>query len=346
MQVKIYTKNMATLTTLLTNDVESLEFIDKKDGDGSGSFVIRADTQKVTKANIQMYNRIKIFEGDVCKFYGFISEISYSLNTIKISFFSIGILLKNRTLGSSYNAVGTISSILTNMLSMMNTASDTGISIGNIVDDGLTYSKVYDSGNSFDYIVRDLIGVDKQFRVDQNGLIQLAPVLGNDLSNNLKIKYNINQVANSNITNFSVKESGQSVITEMLAKRTGGEVVVTNPTLVSKYGLLQATKTYEYVYNDTDLTTRATKDLRETLFTPDITLAPNFPDTFEVLDFLGIAIYNKFIDIKEKYQVLEKQYTCLGREKTIRIKLNDSQKNLIEILLEQKERIKLLENSQ
>lgn len=346
MQVRIYTKDLTVITTLLQKDVESVEFTDKLEGDGSGSFVVRADNSKITASALKLYNRVKFFEDGVCKFYGFITENNYDLNTISIKLFSIGYLLKNRTLGGSYVATGTISTILTNMLSTVNTANPTGISLGT-VDSSLTtsYSKTYDSGNDFDYIVKDLLGDTAQYRVDENGLIQVAVLLGTDKSSTVRLRYDVNQIESANITSFKVKESGQNILTEILAKRTGGSVVVSDTDLQTEYGLIQTTKTYQYVSDNTQLTAKATLDLKGAIYSPEITLSPTVLDNFSVCDILGVRLYNKFIDIATSYQVLEKSVSYIGTEKTIRIKLNEKQKDLIDILLDQKQRIKLLENS-
>ncbi len=349
MQVKIYTNNfipLTTLTTLTAIDVEQVQYTDTRDGDGTASFQIRADTKKVTKENIQVHNVVKIFDDGVLVFNGYITQVKYNINTLSINLVSIGYKLKNRQLGVSDALSGTLSYIVNQLLTATNTASQTGISIGSIEDDGTVYSKMFDAGQNIDQIIRDLIGADMQFRVDVNGKIQIATLLGRDLSTTHKLKYNSNQVENSNITNFDVKETSSSIITHILAKRTGSYVIVNDAELQEKYGLVQTTKTYSSALDNITLERDARKDLKGTLFTPELTLAPNFPDTFDVCDILGVAIYNKFIDIKEKYQVVEKSVTFIGTEKQIKIKLNDQQKNLGEILLDQKERIKLLENKQ
>lgn len=345
MQIRLYTKSLNPLTTLLASDVESVEFTDKLEGDGSASFVVRADSSKINHNAILPYNRVKIFEGGVCVFFGYLTQNDYTLSTITIHANSIGYLLKNRLVGSSFVASGTISSILSTMLSTVNSADDTGITLGD-VDASLTtvYNKTYTDGNDFDYIVGDLLGDAIQWRVDANGKIQVAPLLGNDLSATVKLKYDIRQVENSNITNFSVKESGQRILTKIIAKRTGGSTIVTDSALLAKYGLIEDTKTYQYVNDNTQLADKATRDLQDVTYTPDVTLSPTVEDNFSVCDILGVRLYNGFIDVATSYQILEKSVAYIGVEKTIKVKLNDKDKSLIDILIEDKKRLKLLEN--
>ena len=132
MQVKIYTKDLVILTTLLSIDVEALEYNDRLNGDGTATFIIQASSSKATQATLAMYNLVKIYDGAVCRFFGFISDVTYTLTTVKVSLNSIGYLLKNRTLGNTYTVNDTLPNIVANMVSQLNSSSFTGISIGNI----------------------------------------------------------------------------------------------------------------------------------------------------------------------------------------------------------------------
>lgn len=344
MQVKIYTKDLVPLTTLLQSDIEGLEYTDTIKGDGTATIIVRADSSKVSANSLRAYNRVRIYEGSTSVFYGFIIENSYTLNTITIRLYSIGYLLKNRTLGDTYVASGNIVSVIADMLTTVNSADPTGISAGTIQALPTVYSKTYSGGSDFDFIANDLLREVGQFRVDSNGLIQIAERLGADRTTSFVLRYDIRQIENSNIAEFKVKESAQNILTQIIAKRTGSTVTVTDTALRTKYGLVQATKAYN-ASTDPLLNTAAQEDLRDVIYAPEIVLSPKVEDGFNVCDILGIRLYNGIIDVATAYQVLEKTVRYIGTEKSITIKLNQKQDDLVDILLDQKKRLKTLENT-
>lgn len=344
MQVRIYTRNLTPITTLFLSDIDAPEYTDTLEGDGSASFVVRADSTKISPAALRPFNRVKFFEGNKCVYYGFISEPLYTLNTIQVKLQGVANLLRLRIPDWSFTATGTPSDIVTDLIEQINAEDDTGITVGSVVASGI-YSRTYDNANDAEYIIRDIIGPTTQFRVDTDGRVQIANLLGADLSNVVALRYDIRQVESATITDFKVKETSQQLTTEIFANRSGGTSLVSSSELEALYGVIQTSKTYSTAQTTPELVEQATRDLKGTVYAPELTLIPSLVDNFDVCDILGVRLYNGFVDVATSYQVLEKSVSYVGDQKTVKVRLNDREKSLIDMLIEQKRRLTLLENA-
>jgi len=342
MQIRIYDYNLTPLTTLNLKDVEGLEYENQISGDGSCEFSCRVDNSKITPNSIEMNNKIKIFEGSVCKFYGVILENSYDLNVIKVRCVSLSNLLKKRV--NPINSVnGTISSVITDIINAVNAYSDTGIRIGTIT---LTGSIVKSYNNdTLDYVLSDLIG-NSQMYIDTEGKLHISEVYGTDKTESITFRYDIRQIQASNLNNFIVKESGQSIYSEIIGRdNNNNSIVVQNPLYIAKYGVLTGVKSYSNVNGNPYLQNEAEKDLSDRTFSPELSLSPKVEDTFDVGDIVRVKLYNKFIDIDTSYQILVKTVRYIGTQKTIKVKVNDKQKSILDLMAEQTKRITQLENA-
>lgn len=340
MQIRIYDQNLNNLTTLLLKDVEGLEYENQISGDGYCEFTTRVDNEKITPETIEVYNRVKIFEGSECKFFGFILENSYDLNTIKVRCVSLSNLLKKRL--NPVNSVnGDISTIISNILTQANSYHNTGITLGSCSLTG-SIVKTYNQ-DTLDYVLSDLIGTSQMY-INPKGELHIAPVLGTDRSSEITLRYDIRQIQASNLNNFIVKESGQGVYTEIVGRDNyNNQVLVQNPSYIAKFGVLTGVKSYSNVNGNPYLTQEAQKDLSDRTYSPELALNPKIQDTFDVGDIVRVKLYNKFIDIDTNYQILVKTVKYIGTQKTIKIKINDKQKSILDLLAEQNNRITQLE---
>ncbi len=342
-RIYLYDFNNVELTVLTSLNYESLVYENQINGDGYCEFTCRSDDEKLTPANINMYNRVKIYEGSTCMFYGYINDNVYDLNVVKIRAVSISQILKDRIAGS-FTAGLTYQATISQIINDINAISNTGITAGTIDIAGLV-TKTYTNSDTVEYVIKDLIGKN-QLYINPQGVLNVAQVLGNDLSASVVLKYDIRQIENSNLLNFNVRENGQNIVTAILAKDNSvGSAYVNNAPLQAKYGVLEAVKNYYSVSGSPALITEAQRDFQDKTFTPEITLSPKVKDTFNVGDTVSVRIYNKFININTKYQVLTKLVNITGSQKQISIKLNDNTKDLLDYLKDQSKKITELQNN-
>lgn len=340
MQIRIYDYNLTPLTTLNLKDVEGLEYENQINGDGSCEFSCRVDNPKITPNSIEMNNRVKIFEGSECKFYGFILENSYDLNTIKVRCVSLSNIFKKRV-NPTNSVSGNLNVVIPNILDSLNAYNNTGITAGDIT---LTsnINKSYND-DTMDYVLSDLIG-NSQMYVDPQGKLNISEVIGKDRTQEITFRYDIRQIQASNLNNFIVKESGQPIYSEIIGRdNNSGRVVVQNPSYIAKYGVLQGVKSYSNGNGNSYLISESERDLSDRTYSPELSLSPKIEDTFDVGDIVRVKLYNKFVDIDTSYQILVKTVRYVGTQKTIKVKVNDKQKSILDLLAEQSKRLTQLE---
>lgn len=344
--VKIHIENFlgTSLTILSQINFEGLTYENDLNSDGYCEFTCRSDDPRLTPSIVAMNNRVKIYEGSTCVFFGIINNNSYNLNTIKIRAISVSSILKDRIAGG-FTAGASYPTVIGQILTTMNSLENTGITLGTVALAG-TVSKTYTGSETVEYVLKDLIGANNQLYINPLGVLNVAPILGNDLSSTVVFKYDIRQIENSNLINFLVTENGQDIVTRILAKDNGaGAVVVDNPTLQALYGKVERVINYYSVSGVPALTIEANKDFLAPAFTPDITLSPKVLDNFNVGDTVGVKLYNKFVNIDTKYQILQKTVTYIGTQKQIKVKLNNNSKDLLDYIKEQAKQITQLQNN-
>jgi hypothetical protein len=345
MQIKIFDFNLTPLTVLQLVDVNDVVYENQLNGDGYCEFTCSANNAKITRNIVEMYNRVKIYEGAKCVFYGYITDNNYTLNTITVRCVSLSNILKKKLIQTN-SVNGTIASIIQTLITNMNAYENTGITAGNITISG-SVVKSYNN-DTVDYVLNDLVG-NAQSYIDTDGKLHVKDVYGKDKTGSVILKYDTRQIQNSNLNNFVVKESSEPIFTEIVGKDNFGTVtVVQNASFVASYGKLQAQKLYSNV-NGTGaglpyLVAEAQKDLADRSFSPELSLSPKVADTFDVGDIVKVKLYNKFIDIDTNYQILVKTVNYIGIQKIIKIRVNDKQKTIIDLFDSQQKRISQLEN--
>lgn len=341
--IKLYTFNGTPITNLRQDSYESLVVETSIGNDGFCEFSVRADNSLITPDSIKMFTRVKVFEGAKCVFFGYITENNYDLQVVKIKAVSISAILKEKIAGS-FTAGATYATVIGQIITAMNALGDTGISVGTISMAG-TVIKTYSNKDTVDYVLKDLLG-SYQMYIDPDGLLQVAQVVGVDRSASVVFKYDIRQIENSSLVNFSVRESGQGIVTRVLAMdNASGQTLVNDATLQAKYGVIDAVKTYYSVAGVPALLVEGQRDIQDRTYTPDITLSPKVADTFNVGDTVSVIIYNKFVNINTKYQILQKTVAYMGTQKQIKVKLNDNSKDFLDYIKEQDKRITQLQNN-
>ena len=113
--------------------------------------------------------------------------------------------------------------------------------------------------------------------------------------------------------------------------------------LIDQYGRVEKNTAYRTIATG-DLVTQLTSELSGSELLPELILLPSLPDNFDVGDILGIKIYNKIIDIDTGYQVLEKEVIYSGDDKVIKIKINKTQTDILDIIKQHSKDIQALSN--
>lgn len=346
MQIKLYNKSLTPLTTLFQSELESVSFTNSLFSSGSATFLLRADNIKLNPTVLTVFNRVKIFEGSVCVFYGFITQNEYTLDTVQVNCLDIAQILQNRTAGGSFAASGSMANSIGLLLTQVNSLESTGITLGQVTGIAGTYTQTWNSGESVKDILDNLLE-GYQYYIDQDGKLNANLILGNDLSKQTVFRYDTKQLQIANLATFKVTESSSDLLSKITALNDNVYPVqtLTSSSLIAKHGIVETTKKYYKVYSPAEITAKATADLKGASYTPELTLLPSIKDSFSVTDFVGIRLFNNLIDISASYQIIEKSVTFIGGDKRISVKLNDKQRNLLDLLLEQKKKVKLLENN-
>lgn len=346
MQIKIYDFNLTPLTVLQNIDVNDVVYENQLNGDGYCEFTVSALNPKLDRNKIEMYNRVKIYEGEKCVFYGFITDNNYTLNTISIRCVSLSNIMKKKLI-STNTASGSIATNITNLITSMNLYENTGISLGEITITG-NVEKTYNT-DTVEYVLNDLIG-NAQNYIDTDGKLHVKDVYGTDKTSSVILEYDTRRIVKANLNNFIVKESAEPIFTEIVGRDNFTTVtVVQNASFVASYGKLQAQKLYSNVNGQGAglpyLVAEAQKDLSDRSFSPELSISPKVEDTFDVGDIVRVKLYNNFIDIDTSYQILVKTVNYIGNQKIIKIRVNDKQKTIIDLFNSQQKRITQLENN-
>jgi len=341
--IKIFDKNMDTLTTFTEVDFVNLYYRRSLGYIGECIFTLRLDREKVTSENLEMYNRVQIIEDSGKKFLGVITRKDVELNIVNVRCREILYILKKRILGNSYTANGAVSQEVGNLISYVNSVNDTGIVVGDVNSAILGVNNTWKYGNAFNCLDDICKATGNKFEVDPEGKLNVKPILGKDLSKKVILRYNFNQISSSNILKFAVEDDGDDIITTAYGKSKSNTSVQNNSSFVSKYGILEKFKDFRVVNNSNVLDAFTSAELSDRLYSPRINLSPVASDTFEVGDIVRVVLKNSLIDIDDSFQILEKSVEYDRGQKTISVRINTLPKNIVEILSDRDRRLELIE---
>lgn len=344
MIVKIFTHDYIGLTSLLNIDFENLTFRKANQEAGTMNFSVRVDNSKINQDTIRAYNRVKLYD-DLGKvlFSGFILSTTIDLEMIDIQVSGMLGILKVRTMPFNFTLSGNINTCLQQVIDLANANSDTTIRAGQLLGTG-NINREFNGDDIFNAFTDIVEGNACQFYFDhETHEITVKPQIGVNRSNEIVLQYDTRIIQASNLNSFRVVDNGDSVCSVARGRVNASTNEVSDSALLAKYGRIEKNKAYRTITN-TDLATQLYSELSDSEYSPDIVLSTRIEDNFDVGDILGVKLYNKIVDINTAYQVLEKEVSFSGNERSIRIRLNKKQTDIIDIIKKHQKDITNLSN--
>lgn len=340
--IKVYDKNFAQLTTFTEQDFNNLVHQRTQGEIGDCSFMVDAKGLKISEANINLYNRVRIYDDGVAVFTGVITQKNINLNTVNIRCRELPFILKKRVTLANYTLSGTITDVLTTLLTDINAIEDTGISIGTLAGVG-SVNLTFNRSDVWTVIKQICESTGNQFQIDTNGKLNVAVSLGLDLSASVFFRYDINQITNANIFTFEIEDDGDSIFTLAHGVSQGFTSDQPNTGLIAQYGLLENFKDFRVVNSQPVLDQFTTLEIADRIYSPKITLKPNVVDNFSIFDLVRIKLRNSLVNIDDSFQVIQKKVKYVGDQKTIELRINNLPNYLVKKLADRDKRLTLLE---
>jgi len=341
--LKIYDKDYTPITTLTETEFNRLSYKRTLQEIGECQFLVRLNDAKITDESLTQYNRVEIVEDNVVKFIGVIVRRTINLDTATIRCRELTYVLKKRILGSAYVVNGDIDVKVAAILTAVNSADDTGITAGDLTGAVGNVNTTFNQANAFEIIKQITKATGNQFILESDRSIKVSPNIGTDLSASVIFTYDINLVSASNLLRFEVEEDGDDIVTKAHGKSDAYTSTQTDSALVTKYGVLEKYKDFRVINSSGVLDDFTEAEIKDKVFSPDLSLNPGIEDNFEIGDTIRVVIKNALVDIDDNFQILEKSVQYDGDQKKISVKINDLPVDLAEKLNERDVRLELLE---
>jgi len=342
--IKIYSKSYVELTTFFEFETTRTQYKKTVGKTGTAEFTIRLDNEKSTTDNLRHYNRISIIEDGVVKFWGIISELDIDLDVVRVRCLELVHILEKRIVGDDYATNGTASAVITDLMNQINADEDTGISIGNLAVSS-TVNNVYNYADVLTILKSIGDSTSSQFFIDNDRKLNFLSEIGSDVSDTVIFEYDIDQKQSANILSFSVRDSGDSIVTKAFGKSDSRTSTQEDTAGQAKYGIIESYTDFRVANSQDDLDDFTNASLMQNEFSPDVKLSPRVEDNFEIGDKIRVKIKNKLVDIDDNYQVLEKKVEYLGDQKRLSITISDLPTQFLDKVKDIDERLKLLEEN-
>jgi hypothetical protein len=157
------------------------------------------------------------------------------------------------------------------------------------------------------------------------------------------MKYNVNQISASNILQFRVDDNGDNIVTKSLGKSSALVSTKENVTLKNKFGVLEKFRDFRVANSQQVLDDFTDAEILGEQYSPQIDLNPSAPDNFKVGDTVKVVLKNALVDINDNFQVLEKTVQYVGKQKRIKVRINELPYDLAKRLADRDSRLDLLE---
>ena len=342
--IKIYTKDFAELTTFFESEVDNLEYENVLDKIGECSFFLELENEKVSSTNLQHFNRVEIIENDVVQFVGFIQRKEINFDIVRIRCKSLVGILDKRILGASYAANGTLDTVVTSLISSINTEENTGISVGEITGTG-NVNKIFNRAKALTAL-RDIVDTTgNQLEIDGTRKLNVRQQIGSDKTASVLFQYDVDQISSANILSFQVEDDGDDIVSRVYGKSGVRTSTQENETYKNAFGLVEKYRDFRVANSQTDLDDFTSTELRNNRFSPNIQLSPNVEDNFNVGDTVRVKIKNKLVNIDSNFQILQKKVQYMGNQKRITVRVSDLPKEFLDKLRDVEERLDLLEEN-
>lgn len=322
MQIRLFDRSMVPLTVLFAGDYNDLTYRDVLMDIGDASFTMRLDNSKATSANLGHYNIIEICEEDgTPRWVGLIIKKTVTLSTVAVSCYSLAHILSKRLTAAADAKNAAAGSIVNSLLATTNATEATNILVGDI-NLATNVQITFDRSSIFDAINNVKDASSGQWKINPDRTLDFKAQIGEDLSASVIIQYQIGLIASANIMTFSVDDDGTSIITKTYGKSDPLSSTQTDTALHTEFGLLEATKNFRELDNQTSLDNVTANSNNGSSFSPTLDLLPTIEDNFEIGDLISVKLSNGMIDIDDVFQITEKTVDVQnGKQKAINIKI-------------------------
>ena len=358
-RVVIYDKDLTELTHLFQGgNFRSLEYTNELNKAGSASFVIQLKDAKATQNNLRPFNRVKIYDGDTVRWFGYIDSLEIDTNEIEVRCIGMLGFLKKRIYSSGYIVSSDVKTELSDMITSMNATDDTGLTEGTnnltntVAAVEISRSLVYDA-------LSKLAGIadGAEYEVDTDGAINLVAQLGSDISDSVIFRYDVDNLPLSTIYDFKVEVDGDDMVNAVLAIGAHPLAVTrTDATSIAAYGRLEKPVNLSETGNTVVLQAEGDSYVEEhknEFYVPTIT--PNIEkidaDDFQVGDTVGVQITNGFIDLDKDHRIIKKIVT-VSDQGVVKVDVdiapegvNKLPSTFVDSIIDLDERIRLLEGA-
>lgn len=342
--IKIYDKDFSPLTALSEGDFSSLIYSRVLGGIGDCQFNVILAKEKITEANINLYNRIEIIEDGVVKFVGIIIHKTVNLDTALVKCLELTYILKHRLVGATYSINTNINTAVTNLLNTINGVETTGISLGTLGASG-NINSTFSRADAFTILKQIIDVTENQFILSNDRKISINSMVGEDKTASVILRYDIGIISASNILTFRVEEDGENIVTKVYGESGSFTSAQTDNTLKNEYGLLEKYHDFRVANTQTVLDEFTLADIRDKIYSPTLELNPETADNFDIGDRVRIVLKNSLVDIDDSFQVLQKKVEYIGNQKKLTVQINDLPNSLAIKLADRDARLSLLEQS-
>lgn len=340
--IRIYDKTFTKLVTLTEPDFTALTYRRTKGEIGDAFFTVKLNRGKMNETNLNLYNRLQIFEDGVVKFNGIITQKIVRLDTADIKVRELPFILKKRIVGEAYSLSGDVNTVLADLLADINGVEDTGISAGSMTGDG-DVNLTFNNADAWTILKQVCEATGNQFEVNADRELVIAPTIGTDKSADVLFRYNVSQVANANLLAFEIEDDGENIVTKTHGKSAALTSEQDDVGLQSSFGILQKFKDFRVINTQGVLDEFTASENSDRIYSPKIALKPDVEDNFEVGDTVRIKLKNPLVNINDSFQVLEKRVKYSGSQKLIEVRINDLPNYLVQKLADRDKRLELLE---
>jgi hypothetical protein len=252
--VKISDKSDSVLAQIINpRDLTYSKTINKR---WTASFFIRYDDPDATKANLQEFNRVDIYEQidnvEYKVFEGVIRGYDATFEGVEVMMGDFGYLFENRILfDADYTAVNEpVNTTLSNILSDLNAKDDMGITLD--LEDVLTdnVDKEYKRGENFMKILKDLsVDVNGEWQV-KNRKLQFKESIGIDRTTPqteeyLDFRYDIDNPTENSILKAIVTTDSKDLANALLGKSSSNFATATDAGSIATRGRIEKVKSFD-----------------------------------------------------------------------------------------------------
>ncbi len=345
LQIKIYDRTRTALTAFNLGEFGGLTYKKTLGQIGDASFNLDINNAKVTEVNMRNYNRIEILNAGVVEWSGYIVSKQINFNQVMVQCKGLIGILARRLTADNYTLSGNAGTAVGTLLAAINLTEDTGIVMG-ATDISTSINLTFNQQDAFSVLQKIADTVGGQFVVnDIDRTLDFKTTIGEDVSADVSLEYNIIQPQLANITNFDVQDNGDPIVSRSYGKTPTLTSMQDDAALKTKYGILEKFNSFSEANTQGILDALTLSKISDTLYSPTILLTPSDNDDFDIGDLVAVDIQNKLINIADTFQVLEKSVKIVNSQKQISVKINQLPQDITKNIRDLQRQVNILETN-